>query len=146
MVSENITKGSRMKRWEICLDSRSSIPYDKLEPWVKYDVAVTYRVSVNGHKLFRRMVEGCHYTLVDSSSGLKYRDQHCHIVTWEFWICSPSTAGKGLLYSESSRGEIAHLESPFFLRAIIDASCNYIPTTINVGKITSPNWTSSSQC
>ena len=49
----------------------------------KYDVAVTYRVHVNGHKRLRRMVEGCHYTQVDSSSGLKYKDPHCHIVTLE---------------------------------------------------------------
>ena len=47
-------------------------------------ILLTYRVRVNGHKLLHRTVEGCHYTLVDSSSGLKYKDQHYHIVTLEF--------------------------------------------------------------
>lgn len=104
IVSEKITKGSRMKRWEICLDSRSSIPWEtNLSHEFKHDFAITYRVRVNGRKLLRHMVEGCHYTPVDSSSGLKYKDQHCHIATSEFWICFPSMATEWDYYSKPSQ-------------------------------------------
>ena len=69
----------------MCLDSKSSIPCETdLSQEFKYYFAITYRVLVNVHKLLRHMVERCHYTRVDSSNGLKYRDQHCHILTLEF--------------------------------------------------------------
>lgn len=74
IVSEKITRGSRMNRCAMCLDSKSSTPAEKISVVIPYSVfcPIAYHAGADVRRWRGRGVLLCHYMRGGSSNTLKY--------------------------------------------------------------------------
>lgn len=146
MVSEKITRGSRMNKCATCLASISSMPKFKGVKVSRNKVKRlhTHHDYEDVERYLRCRVHERRYIRVCWSNYLRYIDQRCRNGTWE--SCSCLSKARILVSESTTRNwNDTNPQTAFFWCAVIDAASNDIPTAIYISEVTSPCRTSCCQ-